>query len=129
MLVLLLALSDLTSFAVMRYFGARPKPGWKWSVVSTPSLASWWTAEGHGFTAVQYAAVGLAPVLVTLAFGFAFVSVVPIETGGTYLLVIYALTSAKSLWLSLIALRQPEGTLFEERAAGSFLYRPLGRGT
>ena len=127
MLASLLAISSLTSFAVMRSFGARPKPGWKWGV--GPALASWWTAEGHKLTARQFAAVGTAPVLATLAAGTVYILVTPVGVAGAHLLLVYALVTLKSLWLSLIALRQPEGTLFEERAAGSFLYRPLGRGT
>ncbi len=51
MLVLVVGLTEVTQFVLMRAFGARVRLRPKWSVGLGPVLVSWWTAEGHGFTA------------------------------------------------------------------------------
>lgn len=128
MLVLVVGLSEVTQFVLMRAFGARARWRSKWSAGLGPVLISWWTAEGHGFTAREYALLGSVPALLVLAAGAAFVALTPVGVAsGAYLLLVYGLVQFKSLWLALIALRQPHGTLFEERRDGMRIYRPPSR--
>ncbi len=128
MLVLVVGLTEVTQFVLMRAFGARARLRPKWSAGLGPVLVSWWTAEGHGFTAKQYALLGSVPTLLTLATGAAFVALTPVgAASGAYLLLVYGLVQFKNLWLALIALRQPDGTLFEERMDGTRIYRPSSR--
>lgn len=118
-------LPELTQFVLMRTFGARARWRSKWSAGLGPVLVSGWTAEGHGFTARQYALLGSVPALLALASGAAFVALTPVGVAsGAYLLLVYTLVQFKSLWLALIALRQPGGTLFEERTDGTRVYQP-----
>ncbi len=86
------------------------------------------TAEGHRLTARQYALLGSMPALLVPAAGAAFVALTPVgAASGAYLLIVYGLVKTKSLWLALIALRQPDGTLLEERRDGTRIYRPSSR--
>jgi len=125
LLVFLLGLSSLTYFALMRACGARARWRSKWFVGVGPALVTGWSEEDHGFTTRQYAVLGTTPVLLTLVAGIAFVALTPVGVAsGAYLLVVYGLAQLKSVWLTLIVLRQPEGTSVEERADGTRICQP-----
>lgn len=112
MLILVMGLSEMTHSVLMRSFEARLRR----------------RPEGHGFTARQYAVLGSVPALIALAAGAAFIAITPMSAApGAYLLLVYGLVRLESLWLALIALRQPEGILFEERADGTHVHRPATR--
>ncbi len=125
LLVLVVGLPELTHYLLMRLFGARPRWRLKWTM--GPALVSWWVAEGHRLSAGQYASLGLVPPLVTLAVGAGIIAATPVGAlPGLYLLILSGLVQVKSVWLALIALRQPAGTHFEERADGTFIHEPNG---
>jgi hypothetical protein len=79
-------------------------------------------AQVHGKTVRPPRLAAGAPSLAT---GAAFVALTPVAAAsGAYLLLVYGLVQGKSPWQALIALRQPDGTLFEERRGGTRIYRP-----
>ncbi len=125
MLLSMLEVRELAPLAVMRAFGARPN--FRLRPRDKPGTASWWVAEGHGFTGRQYAAVCSVPFLCTVAVGALYVAFTPARDPGWLLMSVYLLADWRILWVSALSLRQPPGTLLEEREEGARIYQPLER--
>ena len=114
---------EVSQYAVMRSFGARPKFDWfRFSWRS--ALGSPWTARDHRFTAEQFATVCQRPFLVVLALTALYVVIMPANGWWLLSLVLYAATEARRMWFSLLSLRQPSGTLIEEAPDGTVVHRP-----
>jgi hypothetical protein len=119
--VMLLA-RELAVLSVMRRFGARPRL--RPRVQFRPALHTALLAEGHRFSARQFAAVAAWPVVAAGAAGVLLLQFIPAGAIGVHLLAAYLLSETRTLWVFFSALLFEEGTLVEQSRDGAFVHEP-----
>lgn len=122
----LVAVTDLAvQYATMRSFGARPWFAYfRFTFSSAPGTP--WIAKDHKFSRDQFAKILLWPSLASFAVLALCFLAIPEESlwilGAVPLLLPMV---ARTLLYSILTLRQPSGTLVEERREGTILYEPI----
>ena len=124
MLVSMMVLPELVQLSMLRAFGARPNFRFRF-LESKPMLNPWWEIPTYKFTRRQYAAASSVPFLLGIAIGVFYITLTPAGRSGILLIAIYSLVRLVSLWLSVLVLQQPQGTLFEEREDGVRVLHPV----
>lgn len=122
----LVAVADLAvQYVTMRSFGARPRFAYfRFTLSSVPGTP--WIAEDHEFSRDQFVKILLWPALVSTAVLALCFLAVPAEPWWVAGVVPLLALAARKLLYSALTIKQPPGTLIEERREGTILYEPLG---
>lgn len=118
-----LAVPDLTQYALMRRFGARPRRV-TWIERNSRPLFAWWGAPDHVFTKAQFVVSYGVPVLLSSAVLLAYAVRFPTAAPILGLVLPFYLGN---LWFALLVLRSPAGTLVQPIERGLRFHEPTFR--